>query len=217
MAISSTRGGKTPDKGRGLYFCPSAYHDLKNTTSETLVFTLGKDVTQRGRLPDSSGKRSIIAGPPDRQIRFEKAAKEISRAIIRNRPQNEGGAGRPIVVEGIRDEQAVRALGFIGTVEKVNRGWDQSRLIAYLHSNYCKEKTTDGGPCIILLMDWDRTGGNLQTSIRNRLMALDVPVDEDLRNTLLRTMKPEGRTVESLLPHALFLEPLVQGFISEIE
>jgi 5S rRNA maturation endonuclease (ribonuclease M5) len=65
-------------------------------------------------------------------------------------------------------------------------------------------------------MDWDRTGGKLQTSIRDRLMALDSNVDEELRNTLLRAMKPEGRTVESLLPHAQHLVPVVQGLLSDM-
>ena len=64
-------------------------------------------------------------------------------------------------------------------------------------------------------MDWDRTGGRIQASLRDRLMAMDSPVDEDLRNTLLRVMKPEGRTVESLMPYVPSLEPMVQRLVSE--
>ena len=48
-------------------------------------------------------------------------------------------------------------------------------------------------------------------------MAMDVIVDEDLRNTILRTMKPEGRTVESLLPHSNSLVPLVHTFLEAME
>ena len=169
----------------------------------------------RDKIPVWMGKKARIAGRPDRLVRFEKAAKEIARAILMNRPKENGGGCRPVIVEGIRDENAVRALGFTGPVEKVNRGWDRSRLIAYLHKTYAEEEINEG-PRVILLMDWDRTGGRLQTSIKDRLMALDVKVDEGLRNTLLRTLKPEGRTVESLLPHASALEPLVQGFLSEM-
>ena len=174
-------------------------------------------MSEREGLPVWTGKRARIAGPPDRQVRFEKAAKAIATAIVRNRPIDSGGFGCPIVVEGIRDEQAIRALGFTGVVEKVNRGWDRSRLIAHLHSSYCMEPTQDDGPPLILLMDWDRTGGKLQSSIRDRLMALDCPVDEDLRSILLRAMKPEGRTVESLLPHASALGPAIQNFLLGIE
>ena len=174
-------------------------------------------MSRREAMPEWTGKRSKVSGPPEREKRFEKSAMAIARSIIRNRPIDEGGFNRPIVVEGIRDERALRALGFIGPIEKVNRGWDRPRLIAYLHSEYCKSPTPDGGPPVILLMDWDRTGGRIQASIRERLMAMDSQVDEDLREVLLRTMKPEGRTVESLLPHAPALEPLIQQFLSDIE
>ena len=170
-------------------------------------------MSEREGLPEWTGKRDATSGPPDRQVRFEKAAKAIATAIVRNRPIDQGGFGRPVVVEGIRDEKAVRALGFTGPVERVNRGWDRSRLIAHLHSSYCIGPTPDGGPPLILLMDWDRTGGKLQSSIRDRLMSLDSLVDEDLRNILLRVMKPEGRTVESLLSHAPSLGPVVQHFL----
>ena len=159
---------------------------------------------------------TMASGAQNRTVRHEAAAKAISKAIIRNMPADDGGSGCPVLVEGIRDEQALRSLGFRGTIEKVNRGWDRPRLIAYLHSTYCSEQAAAGGPPIILLMDWDRTGVKLQTSIRDRLMALDSTVDEELRNTLLRAMKPEGRTVESLMPHAQLLEPMVQAILLDM-
>lgn len=180
-----------------------------------MLFQSDKEMQERDEMPEWMGKTARIGGRPDRLVRFEKAAKEIARAIVMNRPKERGGGCRPVVVEGIRDENAVRALGFTGPVEKVNRGWDRSRLVAYLHKTYAVEETNKGSR-VILLMDWDRTGGRLQTSIRDRLMALDVKVDEELRNTLLRTLKPEGRTVESLLPHVSTLVPLVQSFLSEM-
>ena len=167
------------------------------------------------RLPDWESKRNRVDGPADRVARFEKASRAIAQAIIRNRPLGQGGTGIPIVVEGNKDEQTLRAMGFTGAIEKVNRGWDRPRLVAYLHSEYCLHQATDGSPSVILLMDWDRTGGRIQASLRDRLMAMDSPVDENLRNTLLRSMKPEGRTVESLLPHLPSLEPLVQRLVSE--
>lgn len=174
-------------------------------------------MSERGGLPDWAGQRARAAGPPDRAVRFELAAKAIANAILRNRPIAEGGSGCPVVVEGLKDEQALRALGFSGAIEKVNRGWDRSRLVAYLHESYCAAPPPDGGPALILLMDWDRTGGRLQTSLRDRLMAFDDPIDEDLRMVLLRAMKPEGRTVESLLPHSQSLEPIIQNVLADIE
>ena len=174
-------------------------------------------MSDQARLPDWGPKGDMIGGPADRVLRFEKASSAIAQAIIRNRTSDKGSSGIPVVVEGIRDEKTLRALGFSGPIEKVNRGWDMSRLVAYLHSEYCLGQTFDGGPPVILLMDWDRTGGRIQTSLRNRLMAMDSPVDENLRQTLLRSMKPEGRTVESLLPHVPSLGPLVQRLVSDLE
>ena len=63
----------------------------------------------RDEMPERMGKTARIAGRPDRLVRFEKAAKEIARAIVMNRPKERGGGCRPVVVEGIRDEHAVRA------------------------------------------------------------------------------------------------------------
>ncbi|MDP7002305.1 MAG: hypothetical protein QF911_01855 [Candidatus Thalassarchaeaceae archaeon] len=173
-------------------------------------------MSKREELPDWIGQRAKEAGPPDRAVRFELAAKALAKAILRNMPEDEGGLGCPVVVEGIKDERALRALGFTGIVERINRGWDRSRLVAFLHSEYCFPTPTDGGPPLILLMDWDRTGGRLQTSLRERLMAFDMPVDEELRMVLLKAMKPEGRTVESLLPHSTHLGPIVQSILSNL-
>nr|AIF16421.1 hypothetical protein [uncultured marine group II/III euryarchaeote KM3_74_C08] len=122
-----------------------------------------------------------------------------------------------MLVEGAKDVTALRALGFSGVIETVNRGWDRSRLVAYLYDKYGTRNTVDSGPPLILLMDWDRTGGRLQTTLRDRLMALDVPVDEELRQVLLKVMKPEGRTVESLAPHSRKLSPIIDELIEEAE
>ena len=115
----------------------------------------------------------------------------------------------------MRDEKALRALGFTGLVERVNRGWDRSRLVAYLHDTYGTRNLVDKGPALILLMDWDRTGGRLQAALRDQLMAMDMPVDEDLRMVLLRVMKPESRTIEALAPHSQYLNPLIEKFLDD--
>jgi 5S rRNA maturation endonuclease (ribonuclease M5) len=159
--------------------------------------------------------RWSLNGPSDQAQRFETAAAAIARCQVRNRMPEDGGAGCPILIEGLKDVKALRALGFIGPIEKMNRGWDRSRLVAFLHDEYGTRNIIDGGPPIILLMDWDRTGGRLQTALRNRLQALDVPIDETLRNVLMKAMKPEGRTVESLAPFASSLIPLILARLDE--
>ena len=173
-------------------------------------------MSEREGLEDWVVDRARRAGPPDREIRFRAAAKAIAKSISRNR-SGEGNPDCPVLVEGAKDVTALRALGFSGTIETVNRGWDRSRLVAYLYDTYGTRNTVDSGPPLILLMDWDRTGGRLQTTLRDRLMALDVPVDEELRQVLLKVMKPEGRTVESLSPHSRKLSPMIDELIEEVE
>ena len=160
-------------------------------------------------------ERTNLSGPADRVARFDRAARAFADCQRRNRDPINGGAGCPILVEGLRDEAALRDLGFEGPVERMNRGWDRSRLVAYLYDKYGTRNTVDDGPPLILLMDWDRTGGRLQTALRDRLQALDVPIDEDLRIILLRAMKPEGRTVESIAPYAPSLLPLIRAYLEE--
>lgn len=159
--------------------------------------------------------KADLAGPADRAARFERAARALAECQRRNRDPLEGGAGCPILVEGMKDERALRMLGFEGPIELMNRGWDRSRLVAYLYDKFGTRNMVDGGPPLILLMDWDRTGGRLQTALRDRLQALDVPVDEDLRKVLLRVMKPEGRTVEAIAPYASSLNPLIRAHVEE--
>ncbi len=157
-----------------------------------------------------------ISGPPDREVRFNAAARAFAESQLRNRMPSEGGAGCPVLVEGKRDKSALRALGFKGPIELINRGWDRSRLVAYFYEKYGTRNTIDGGPPLMLLMDWDRTGGQIQTSLRDRLNSLDVPIDENLRKVLLRTMKPEGKTVEALAPFAKTLRSLIEEQLDAI-
>ena len=171
-------------------------------------------MSEREGLEDWVDDRTRRAGPPDRKIRFLAAAKAIASSIRRNR-SGEGNPDCPILVEGLRDEKALRALGFTGIVERVNRGWDRSRLVAYLHDTYGTRNLVDKGPALILLMDWDRTGGRLQTALRDQMMAMDMPVDEELRTVLLRVMKPEARTIEALAPHSRNLNPLIEEFLDD--
>jgi 5S rRNA maturation endonuclease (ribonuclease M5) len=173
-------------------------------------------VSEREGLPDRVGPRARKDGSPDREIRFRAAAVAMAQSILRNR-FSPGSPNCPVLVEGIKDERALRTLGFSGVIERVNRGWDRSRLVAYLHDTYGTRNIVDNGPPLILLMDWDRTGGRLQTGFRDRLMALDVPVDETLRQVLLKVMKPEGRTVEALAPHSRTLVPMIDEALGEAD
>tara|TARA_B110000438_G_C15813584_1_gene650856 strand:- start:2784 stop:3263 length:480 start_codon:yes stop_codon:yes gene_type:complete len=138
----------------------------------------------------------------NRDARYTAAGRALGEARIRNRHTVSGGCGCPIIVEGINDRIALESMGFTGPIEQVNRGWDQSRFITYIFEKYGILNKVDQGDSVILLMDWDRTGGRLQRKIGERLEAFGMKVDHGTRMELVRTMKPEGRTVEGLKSHA---------------
>ena len=101
----------------------------------------------------------------------------------------ENANGKVILVEGQRDEAALRSLGFTGPIEKLNRGWTVDRVVGYIAEKY--------GNCIVL-MDWDRTGGRLQRRLMDSMISLDIKPSDELRRALSKAMKPDTMCVESL-------------------
>jgi len=115
-------------------------------------------------------------------------------------------------VEGRRDRIALERLGFTGPIEVLNRGWSVDDVLVYLLETYGRKSKVDSGPSIVVLMDWDRTGGRLQTTIRRNLESLDLRFDERLRSTLMRCLKPETRVVEGLSGLVDVLGPLIDAY-----
>ena len=141
----------------------------------------------------ASQNRNDGSGLGNYELRFGNAGQAIGEARRKNRLFN-----WPIIVEGPRDRRALVALGFVGPIEVLNRGWTIERVVAYWYETYGTRNEATGGSSVCLLMDWDRTGGRLQTTFRRRLEAFDVKVDEEIRRVLMRCLKPETRTVEGL-------------------
>jgi 5S rRNA maturation endonuclease (ribonuclease M5) len=112
-------------------------------------------------------------------------------------------------VEGLRDRRTLVRLGFTGPIELLNRGWSVDDVLVYLVDTYGRRHVDDNGPTIIVLMDWDRTGGRLQTTCRRNLESLDVSFDESLHRTLLRCLKPETKTVEGISGLTDVLRPII--------
>ena len=148
----------------------------------------------------------------NRDARYTTAGRALGEARIRNRPTRKGGCDCPIIVEGRKDRITLESIGFTGKIEQVNRGWNQSRFIAYIFEKYGIINKVDQGPSVILLMDWDRTGGRMQRKLGERLEAFGMKVDHETRMELVRAMKPEGRTVEGLKSHADTLRPYIDVF-----
>ena len=101
----------------------------------------------------------------------------------------ENAEGTVILVEGKRDEAALRELGFTGPIEKLNRGWPIDRVVTYITEEY--------GACIVL-MDWDRTGGRLQKRLMDSMTSLDIKPSDECRRALSKAMKPDTMCVEDL-------------------
>lgn len=120
----------------------------------------------------------------NREERFTLASASLGDTRILNR------SGIVILVEGLRDVQALRSLGFSGPIEQLNRGWPVDRVAVYLAEEF------DEPP--IVLMDWDRTGGRLQRTLVKALMSLDVKVSDEPRRTLSKSMRPDTLCVEDL-------------------
>ena len=119
----------------------------------------------------------------NREKRYALAHRAIESCI------EENAEGTVILVEGQRDELALRTLGFSGPIEKLNRGWPIDRVVVYIAEKY--------GSCIVL-MDWDRTGGRLQKRLMDSMGSLDIKPSDECRRALSKAMKPDTMCVEDL-------------------
>jgi 5S rRNA maturation endonuclease (ribonuclease M5) len=119
----------------------------------------------------------------NREIRYNLANRALASGI------EENAEGTVILVEGKRDEAALRLLGFTGPIEKLNRGWAVDRVVVYIVETY---------GCCIVLMDWDRTGGRLQRRLMDSMSSLDIKPSDELRKALSKAMKPDTMCVEDL-------------------
>ena len=146
-------------------------------------------------------------GSSNAEERWHKAAQALAHGRQRNRD-----AGAAILVEGRRDRVALERLGFTGPIEVLNRGWPVDDVLVFLVETYGRSRELDGDASVILLMDWDRTGGRLQAQCRRNLESLDVRFDESLRSTLTVCLKPETRVVEGLSGLVNALGPLIDQY-----
>ena len=100
--------------------------------------------------------------------------------------------GAAIIVEGRRDEQALRALGLPGPVIMASR---RSAL------DLAEDAARDY-PQIILLTDWDRKGDEMCKTIERHLRSAGSRPDGEIRSRLKKLVKKEIKDVESLSRYA---------------
>jgi 5S rRNA maturation endonuclease (ribonuclease M5) len=100
--------------------------------------------------------------------------------------------GAAIIVEGRRDELALRALGLTGPMIKASR--HPALDLA--------EDAARRFPEIILLTDWDKKGDEMAKNIERHLRSLGSHPDLETRSRLKKLVKKEIKDVESLSRYA---------------
>lgn len=100
--------------------------------------------------------------------------------------------GAAVIVEGRRDEQALRALGLPGPVIMASR-----RPALDL-----AEDAARSYPQIILLTDWDGKGDEMCLTIERHLRSVGSRPDREIRSRLKKLVKKEIKDVESLSRYA---------------
>jgi len=110
--------------------------------------------------------------------------------------------GAAIIVEGRRDEAALRRLGAQGPVILASRR--SSLNLAEDAGRSFQE--------IIVLTDWDRKGQEMAKNIELHLRHTPAKVDQETRNRLKKLVKKEIKDVESL---AIYVERMREQYGSQ--
>lgn len=98
-------------------------------------------------------------------------------------------ASVPIVVEGLRDRNALRQLGIAKNVYSLNKG------ISVF--SFC-EDISKRAKSAVILTDWDKRGGQLARMLRDGLEANGVRANDSIRKQLVILSKKEIKDIESL-------------------
>ena len=114
------------------------------------------------------------------------ALEELLAALLE---ASEGGAA--IIVEGRRDEFALRSLGLPGPVIMASR-----RPALDLAEDAARSFSK-----IILLTDWDDKGEEMAKNIERHLRSLGSRPDGEIRSRLKKLVRKEIKDVESLSPY----------------
>jgi 5S rRNA maturation endonuclease (ribonuclease M5) len=101
---------------------------------------------------------------------------------------DEANNGALVVVEGIRDEEALRSLGFSGAVFLLCRGSGIKHLLTVSQTF---KKT-------VILTDLDRKGGALAAKVAETLQSKNIRVDLFFRKELRSVMRGKVRSIQDL-------------------
>lgn len=110
--------------------------------------------------------------------------------------------GTPIVVEGLKDVDALKRLGVKRNVISLGKG-----LSIF---GFC-ERLARRSRTVIVLTDWDRKGGKLARMLKDALEANGAKVDLDLRARLALLTKKDVKDIEGLPRYVRRLKTLAEG------
>ena len=88
---------------------------------------------------------------------YEKSLEDLEEALSELKEENKTV---PIIVEGEKDQQALRKIGIKGEIIRFNTGMSIANFCDMISQKY---------KSVILLTDWDRKGGLLCSMIRKNL------------------------------------------------
>lgn len=95
----------------------------------------------------------------------------------------------PLIVEGKKDERALRGVGFEGEILRLDQGVPIFNFCEGLRGSYGR---------VIILTDWDRKGGRLARALREGLTANGVPYDDEYRKQIAFLVRKDVKDVEGL-------------------
>jgi 2,5-diamino-6-(ribosylamino)-4(3H)-pyrimidinone 5'-phosphate reductase len=117
--------------------------------------------------------------------RFAKLLDTLARLVEENEEV-------PVIVEGRRDVESLRALGAGGELIPLHTG---GTLVEFCETLGRRTERA------ILLLDWDREGRELHETVRRSLTLAGVEVDDTFRESLKRWVNAQLKDVESLAPY----------------
>lgn len=106
--------------------------------------------------------------------------------LVRAREEN---LSTPILVEGKRDRDALRSLGFSGEIILLNQGHSILFVVREISERHSR---------VIVLTDWDSKGNRLAALVVKACRANTIEADMTLRLELMNIVKKDVTTVESL-------------------
>ena len=127
-------------------------------------------------------KRGNALRTPDSVVRFEQLQRLLDDL-------GDANVESPIVVEGLKDERALRQLGLTGTIVRLKT---RSTIFAV-----CEEIARTARRAIVLT-DWDAAGARHSRALVNGLRANGAAPNVDFRRAIAHLVRAEIHQVESL-------------------